>query len=353
MTNNLVETLLYKNEESAVSINVVIDQENETMWATQKTIAELFNVNVPAISKHLKNIFNEGELTKNSVISKMETTANDRKKYNTNFYNLDAIISVGYRVNSKEATQFRKWATKILMEYMVKGFALDTELLTEKLFGIDLDTVLTEEEGTIKTVDTAPSPTEEQLITIQKLNEDAIILATNFFDFVSSLLNEMITQETFSYSYPLFYNFILREIGLYINDLTRINEKTSIDPIFVLGYESRYSLSMKNIAQFIGGLADPSQEAIIQKAREFEQRFDELLDEYNNENIDPAFQNELSQIALATVQEFQDFLETIIQNILDKELYFIVEPLFWDNLYTFILYFNYLLQGVIYNVKKA
>ena len=129
MTNNLVETLLYKNEESAVSINVVIDQENETMWATQKTIAELFNVNVPAISKHLKNIFNEGELTKNSVISKMETTANDRKKYNTNFYNLDAIISVGYRVNSKEATQFRKWATKILREYMVKGFALDIELL--------------------------------------------------------------------------------------------------------------------------------------------------------------------------------------------------------------------------------
>ncbi|WP_283390284.1 virulence RhuM family protein [Methanobrevibacter woesei] len=129
MTNNLVEALLYKNEESAVSINVVIDQENETMWATQKTIAELFNVNVPAISKHLKNIFNEGELTKNSVISKMETTANDGKKYNTNFYNLDAIISVGYRVNSKEATQFRKWATKILREYMVKGFALDIELL--------------------------------------------------------------------------------------------------------------------------------------------------------------------------------------------------------------------------------
>ena len=241
------------------------------------------------------------------------------------------------------------WDTGIF----VTPYTLDTELLTEKLFGIDLDTVLTEEEGTIKTVDTAPSPTEEQLITIQKLNEDAIILATNFFDFVSSLLNEMITQEIFSYSYPLFYNFILREIGLYINDLTRINEKISINPIFVLGYESRYSLSMKNIAQFIGGLADPSQEAIIQKAREFEQRFDELLDEYNNENIDPAFQNELSQIALATVQEFQDFLETIIQNILDKELYFIVEPLFWDNLYTFILYFNYLLQGVIYDVKKA
>ena len=146
---------------------------------------------------------------------------------------------------------------------------------------------------------------------------------------------------------------MLREIGLYINDLKRINEKTSIDPIFVLGYESRYSLSMKNIAQFISGLADPSQEAIIQKAREFEQRFSEILDEYNKSNLDPTFQNELSQMTLATVQEFQDFLETIIKRILNKELYFIVEPLFWDNLFTFILYFNYLLQGVIYDVKKA
>ena len=146
---------------------------------------------------------------------------------------------------------------------------------------------------------------------------------------------------------------MLREIGLYISDLKRINEKTSIDPIFVLKYESRYSLSMKNIAQFISGLADPAQEAIIQKSRKFEQQFDELLDKYSQSNLDPTFQIELSQIALTTVQEFQDFLETIIKKVLDKELYFIVEPLFWDNLFTFILYFNYLLQGVIYDVKKV
>jgi len=94
------------------------------MWATQKTMAELFNVNFPAISKHLKNIFEEGELKKNSVISKMEITAYDGKKYNTNFYNLDAIISVGYRVNSKDATHFRIWATNVLREYIVKGFVL-------------------------------------------------------------------------------------------------------------------------------------------------------------------------------------------------------------------------------------
>ncbi len=127
--SQIVNTLLYISDEGAVSIDVIIDQENETMWATQKTMAELFNVNVPAISKHLKNIFEDNELEKNSVISKMEITASDGKKYKTNFYNLDAIISVGYRVNSKNATNFKIWATSILKDYIIKGFALDDELL--------------------------------------------------------------------------------------------------------------------------------------------------------------------------------------------------------------------------------
>ncbi len=240
------------------------------------------------------------------------------------------------------------WDTRIF----ITSYTLDCEKLTEKLFGVDLDTTLTEEEASITTVSQAPSPTEEQLDTIQKLNDDVIILATNFFDFVSSLLNNMLIQEIFSYSYPLFYNFMLREIGLYINDLKRLNEKTNIDPIFVLGYESRYSLSMKNIAQFIGGLADPSQEVIIQKAREFEKKFDELLSQFNEENLDPTTQNELSKKALTTVQEFQEFLEMIIRRVISKDLYFIVEPLFWDNQLTFILYFKYLLQGVIYDVQE-
>lgn len=284
--------------------------------------------------------------------------------------NIEISLPVKYQSYIDTARDFRKRCDEYLEKVLelsnntlltifwdtgifITPYTLSTELLTEKLFGVDLNTVLTEEEEKLNTIQNAPTPTEDQLIVIERLNNDAIILATNFFDYVSSILNDMLTQEVFSYSYPLFYNFMLREIGLYINDLKRINEKTSIDPIFVLGYESRYSLSMKNIAQFISGLADPSQEAIIQKAREFEQRFSEILDEYNKSNLDPTFQNELSQMTLATVQEFQDFLETIIKRILNKELYFIVEPLFWDNLFTFILYFNYLLQGVIYDVKKA
>lgn len=128
-SNNTINTLLYYGNEGAVSIEVIIDKENETMWATQKTIASLFKVSKQNISYHLKDIFETAELDENSVVKEILTTASDNKKYSTKFYNLDVIISVGYRVNSKNATQFRIWATKTLKEYIIKGFVLDEELL--------------------------------------------------------------------------------------------------------------------------------------------------------------------------------------------------------------------------------
>ena len=102
-------------------------------------MAQLFGVGVPAIIKHLKNIFEEGELVVDSVISKMETTAADGKNYTTTYYSLDAIIAVGYRVSSLKATRFRQWATKILNEYIKKGFAMDDERLKQgtAVFGKD------------------------------------------------------------------------------------------------------------------------------------------------------------------------------------------------------------------------
>lgn len=124
ITGNVI---VYQAENEAVSTNVLF--KDETFWMTQKDMAKLFDVNVPAISKHLKNIFESGELVISAVISKMETTAEDGKIYQTNFYNLDAIIAVGYRVNSKKATQFRIWATGVLREYIIKGFALDDVML--------------------------------------------------------------------------------------------------------------------------------------------------------------------------------------------------------------------------------
>jgi len=112
--------------------------QDENFWLTQKGIAQLFNVKVPAVSKHLNNIFSSGELDRDSVVSILETTAADNKKYKTKFYNLDATIAVGYRVNSYEATQFRIWATKTLKEFIIKGFVLDDERLKQgKNFGKD------------------------------------------------------------------------------------------------------------------------------------------------------------------------------------------------------------------------
>ena len=136
-----VQFLLYNMPEESGKVQVVI--KDETIWCTQKAMAQLFGVGVPAISKHLKNIFEEGELLQEMTISKMETVINRGKRGKVNeqidFYNLDAIIAVGYRVNSIKATKFRQWATKILNEYIRKGFAMDDERLKQgtALFGKD------------------------------------------------------------------------------------------------------------------------------------------------------------------------------------------------------------------------
>lgn len=128
--------IFYNSPQGNVQIEVVYNA--ETFWLTQKKMAELFGVEVPAISKHLKNIFNSGELQESSVVSKMEITAEDGKKYQTTFYNLDTVIAVGYRVNSVRATQFRIWATKTLKEFIIKGFVLDDQRLKQgKKFGKD------------------------------------------------------------------------------------------------------------------------------------------------------------------------------------------------------------------------
>ena len=125
---DLRDLIIYqsKNNES-ISVEVLYD--NEDFWLTQKSMSKLFNVEVNTINYHLKEIFKSNELKEESVIRKIRITANDGKNYNTNFYSLDAIIAVGYRVNSKEATDFRIWATKTLKEYIKKGFVLNDELL--------------------------------------------------------------------------------------------------------------------------------------------------------------------------------------------------------------------------------
>jgi len=137
LNSSFTELLLYTTPNGKVKVEIFLKDEN--IWLTQTKIAELFGGKRPAITKHLKNIFETGELNEKSVSSILEHTAKDGKKYQTLFYNLDAIISVGYRVNSSQATHFRIWATERLKEYIIKGFTMDDERLKnpDHIFGKD------------------------------------------------------------------------------------------------------------------------------------------------------------------------------------------------------------------------
>ena len=133
--NSTAEFLIFTQQAGEGGIEV--RYEDASIWLTQKLMAELFDVTTPTINEHLKNIFESLELDQSSVIRKFRITANDGKNYNTQFYNLDAIISVGYRVNSKRATQFRQWATKVLKEFAIKGFVLDKKRLENGSFLVE------------------------------------------------------------------------------------------------------------------------------------------------------------------------------------------------------------------------
>lgn len=142
--------LLYTTPQGDIKVEAILS--DETVWLTQEQMSQLFGVQKPAISKHLKNIFESGELIEDSVVSILETTAQDGKNYQVRYYNLDAIISVGYRVNSSRATQFRIWATNTLKEYIIKGFVVDDyRLKNGRYFGKDYFEELLERVRSIRT----------------------------------------------------------------------------------------------------------------------------------------------------------------------------------------------------------
>lgn len=128
------EIILYQNNEGNIKIDVRL--EDETVWLTQSQMGVLFNKDKRTISEHINNIFKEEELTEGSVVRKFRTTASDGKNYETKYYNLDVIISVGYRVKSPQGTQFRIWATQRLKEYIIKGFALNKSLNNQQSLGL-------------------------------------------------------------------------------------------------------------------------------------------------------------------------------------------------------------------------
>ncbi len=137
MSDKFKEILLYKTPNGKVKVEIYL--QNENVWLTQKAIAKLFDTDRSVITKHLRNIFNSKELQKESVCAKFAHTANDGKTYQTQFYNLDAIISIGYRVSSAKATLFRIWATERVKEYIIKGFTMDDERLKNPNYSFGKD----------------------------------------------------------------------------------------------------------------------------------------------------------------------------------------------------------------------
>lgn len=199
MENKKSEIIIYRTPQGKVSVDVVYDA--ETFWLTQKAIAELFGVGVPAVSKHIKNIFEEGELQEHSTISKMETVVNrgfrGEVKEEIVYYNLDMIIAVGYRVNSYNATQFRIWATQTLKEYIIKGFAMDDERLKNgKKFGKDYFDELLER---IREIRSSERRFYQKITDIYTLSVDYdrnAQITKDFFATVQNKLHWAITGET-------------------------------------------------------------------------------------------------------------------------------------------------------------
>lgn len=181
------DLLLYNTADKKVNVSVYF--QNGTFWLTQKAMAELFGVNVPAVNKHLKNIFETGELEQASVISKMETTAADGKRYTTNFYRLEAILAVGYRVNSTQAADFRRWATQTLNEFIVKGFVIDDERLKQgKNFGQDYFDELLER---IREIRASERRFYQKITDLYALSTDYVRESQQTKDFFSAVQNKL------------------------------------------------------------------------------------------------------------------------------------------------------------------
>lgn len=188
--------MFYNSQDGTTHIQVLVEDEN--VWASQSAMAEIFDTTKQNISKHLLSIFSDGELLENSVVNKKLTTANDGKEYLTKYYNLDAIISIGYRVNSYKATQFRIWATIVLKEHMIKGFTLDDERLKQgnNLFGRDYFDELLERIREIRASERRFYQKVTDLYALSSDYDKNSPMSQEFFSTVQNKLHWAITQKT-------------------------------------------------------------------------------------------------------------------------------------------------------------
>ncbi len=197
LPSNNSDFILYTSTDGEVRVDVFVNE--ETVWLTQKAMQELFDRAKSTVSEHISNVFSEGELEENQVVRKFRTTAEDGKDYETTYYNLDVIISVGYRIKSQKGTQFRIWATKTLKEFIVKGFALDDKRLKQggQVFGKDYFEELLERIREIRASERRFYQKITDIFSQCSIDYDAKSeLTTNFYKTVQNKLHWAITGNT-------------------------------------------------------------------------------------------------------------------------------------------------------------
>ena len=257
-------------------------------------------------------------------------------------------------INSKKAA---KYANNSLPESVIKSeivvtpYTLELELLTEKLFGIDIDTNVTELEKSIKAGDM--NPTKEQIKDMENINEESKKIANDFIAFANELHSKMENQEIFAYYYNTLNLYIIQEANLFKTSLERLTEKATINPSYVIDYQYYSTLKMQAIATFIRGEIDPMFKEIFDEANNFVIEYRNILDEYDNMNMTPDNQKNMTINSLEIAERFKLFIEKCIQKLLKKEIYFISPPITKDNALTNVNFFIFnLKEGVLESLKN-
>lgn len=231
---------------------------------------------------------------------------------------------------------------------IVTEYTLPSELLTEKLFGIDINTDITRNELVLKP-GIPGNITNEEVNIIMEVNKKALTLTQEFIEYLTDIFEKEKKLELFSYSYPALIKYMIEETKLYNSYLERLIRKEKVDPSFVTDYQYMFITSMKDAASFLRSMVNPSEEEFYIKAESFYVEFEHLLNEYKSTALSPDLQEALTTKTLKAVKRFSDYISNCIKNVLDSKLYYIVEPIFLDNLYTEANYFIYILENDIAN----
>ena len=225
----------------------------------------------------------------------------------------------------------------------VTEYSLPCEKLTEKLFGIDIDTAFTKEE--LKLKEGINENINDELIgKIKKLNEKALVFAKNFSTFCVEIKNKMENNELFSFSYSDFFNYIFDEINTYISDLERIIRMEGYSPIYAVGYEYNFCVTLEKTAKYLRDWVDVKSSDIFDMSSFYVNSFDELINEYLKVSISPDMQQELANKTKDLLTDYQDFIKKILTGLINKELYFITPPVSIDNIYTSVNFYKFNLE---------